>query len=99
MEQAGVRPRPKVFAACPLPAEAEHLLAASVDLEVWPEDTRAPRSLIIEKASTCDALLLTYEDPADAEVLQAGAGRRRVVGNFAVGYNNVDVPAATRLGI
>ena len=47
-----------------------------------------------------DGILCHLTDRIDASVLEAGAaGRLRVVGNAAVGYDNVDVPAAQRLGV
>ena len=38
-------------------------------------------------------------DRIDADVLGAGAGRLRVVGNVAVGYDNVDIAAAAAHGV
>jgi glyoxylate reductase len=47
-----------------------------------------------------DAILCLLTDPIDADVLRAGAaGRLRVVSVAAVGYDNVDVAEAARLGI
>jgi len=45
-----------------------------------------------------DAVLCMLHDPVDASVLEAARGCR-VFANMAVGYNNIDVAAATRLGI
>src|SRR4051812_46568208 len=39
------------------------------------------------------------QDSITAEVLDAGAGSLRAVCNYAVGYNNVDLEAATKRGI
>ena len=46
-----------------------------------------------------DAIVCLLTDRIDASVLEAGAGRLRVVANVAVGYDNVDVAAADRAGI
>jgi glyoxylate reductase len=47
-----------------------------------------------------DAIVCLLTDPINSEVLAAGAsGRLKVVGNVAVGYNNIDVETANRLGI
>jgi glyoxylate reductase len=46
----------------------------------------------------CDGVLCLLTDPIDARVLEAARGCR-VFANMAVGFNNVDVAAATRLGI
>lgn len=56
---------------------------------------------LLEAASTADAIVCLLTDRIDVAVLEAGAagGRLRVVANAAVGYDNIDVEAATRLGI
>jgi glyoxylate reductase len=46
-----------------------------------------------------DAIVCLLTDRIDAEVIDAGAGRLRVIGNVAVGYDNVDVEAATARGV
>ncbi|MBI4340013.1 MAG: D-glycerate dehydrogenase [Chloroflexi bacterium] len=92
-------PMPKVFATRVLPREAQELLAAETDLEVWPDHTKPSREVLLERAGQCDALLTTIEDAGDSELLEAGRGRLKVVANFAVGYNNIDVASATRLGV
>jgi glyoxylate reductase len=46
-----------------------------------------------------DALVCTITDRVDEPVLESGSGRLRVVGNIGVGYDNVDVSAATRFRV
>lgn len=46
-----------------------------------------------------DALLCTVTDRVGADVLEAGHGTLRIVSNVGVGYDNIDVVAAGRLGI
>jgi glyoxylate reductase len=46
-----------------------------------------------------DALICTITDTVDEAVLTRGAGRLKAVGNIGVGYDNIDVPAAARLGV
>jgi glyoxylate reductase len=50
-------------------------------------------------AGAVDAIVCLLTDRIDSDVLDSGAGRLRVVGNVAVGYDNVDVAAADRHGI
>jgi glyoxylate reductase len=50
-------------------------------------------------ASECDAIVSLLTDNINADVLAAGAGKLRVVANVAVGYDNIDVAAATKHGI
>lgn len=51
------------------------------------------------KAGEYEALVTLLTDNVDEEVLAAGKDRLKICANVAVGYDNIDVEAATRLGI
>ena len=78
--------------------EAIVYLDGIYDIEVWQENSPPPRSLMLEKAQECDALLTEVTDIIDSELLD-GATTLKVVANRAVGLDNIDIPAATRNGI
>jgi len=64
------------------------------------DDTPYTHAELVELAATVDAVVCLLTDRIDEHVLQAGAsGGLRVVANVAVGYDNVDVATARRLGI
>jgi len=52
-----------------------------------------------DRVGGCDALLCTVRDGVDAALLESAADSLRVVANFAVGVDNIDLDAASRLGI
>ena len=54
--------------------------------------------MIRQKVAVCDGLVALLTDKIDAPLLDA-APRLKVVSNFAVGFNNIDIPAATTRGI
>lgn len=89
---------PKVFVSRRIPKAGLDKLQHSCELEVWPGDLPPPTAVLREKARDADGLLTLLTDSIDAELLQ-GAQRLKVVSNFAVGYNNIDLAEATRLGI
>jgi glyoxylate reductase len=89
---------PKVFVSRRIPKIGLDKLQHSCELEVWPGDLPPPAAVLREKARDADGLLTLLTDSIDAELLQ-GAHRLKVVSNFAVGYNNIDVAEATRLGV
>ena len=65
-----------------------------------PEDRVLSADELRDRVAGCEAVLCLLTDPVDASVLEAAAaGGCRVFANMAVGYNNIDVAAATRLGI
>ena len=59
-----------------------------------PDDTPFSPDELRAHAAEVDAIVSLLTDRIDADVLAAGAGRLRVVGNVAVGYDNVDIAAA-----
>ncbi len=63
-----------------------------------PEDHTLAKAEIIAAVASCDALLPSITETIDAEVI-AAAPRLRVIANFGVGFNNIDVAAATARGI
>ncbi len=91
-------PRPRVYVTRQVFPEAIALLEAAGEVRVWPGETPPPYEALRAETAQADALFCLLTDRIDAPLLEASP-RLRVVGNMAVGYNNIDVPAATRLGV
>ena len=78
----------------------DRLRAVGYQVEVYPGPEAPSRSVLEEVlASGIDGLVTTIRDSLDSELLAVGAHRLRVVCQYAVGYDNLDMAAATRLGI
>jgi glyoxylate reductase len=90
--------KPKVFVTRRIPDAGLNRIKAECDAEIWPEQLPPPYDLIKKKIADCDGLVSLLTDRIDGELLDA-APRLKVVSNFAVGFNNVDVPAATARGV
>lgn len=89
----------KVYVTRPIAEEALAALRAEVEVELWPEpEAPPPYEVIVEQVRGADGILCLLTDRIDAALLSAG-DRLRVVSNCAVGYDNIDVPAATARGI
>ena len=63
------------------------------------EDRALPREALLAGAAGVDAMLCTPADRVDAEVMDVAGSSLRVISNYAVGYDNIDIPAATARGI
>lgn len=74
-------------------------LGASFSLTVHDSDWPQPRDGLLAAAAGADGLLLTPSDRVDAELLAAAGPRLRIVANHAVGFDNVDLEAATANGV
>ena len=91
--------RHRVYVARRLPDPAMDRLRQHVDMTVWPTDELPPpREVLLREAAVSDGLLSLLTDRIDGALLDA-APRVRVVSNYAVGYDNIDVAAATSRGV
>ena len=91
--------RPRVLVTRRIPEEGLTLIRAACQTDLWPEELPPPRAELLRRAVGVDGLLTLLTDRVDEELLEAAGTRLRVVSNFAVGYDNVDVPACTRRGV
>jgi glyoxylate reductase len=88
-----------VFITQPIPDSGPKLVRAVADrVVVNPHDGPLAPEALREAVKGFDAVLCLLTDRVDEPVLEAARGCR-VFGNMAVGFNNIDVHAATRLGI
>jgi glyoxylate reductase len=86
--------QPRVFVTRRIPEEGLRLVREQADCHLWDDDQPPPRDALLAGAREADGLLCLLTDRIDAELLDA-APRLRVVANMAVGYDNIDVAAAT----
>jgi len=88
-----------VFVTRPLPAPGvEAFEDAGVEVRHNPEDRPLTRAELLEGVVGADALVSMLSDRVDAELLDA-APSLKVVANYAVGFDNVDVAEARRRGV
>jgi glyoxylate reductase len=87
-----------VFVTRRLPGPALKRLAASHEVEVWPERLPPTPAEFRANAARADALLTLLTERVDDTLLDA-APSVRAVANYAVGFDNIDLGAATARGI
>ncbi len=90
--------RAKVFVTRIIPEAGLSLIRQHCDAEVWQEQLPPPYDVLKEKVAHCDGLVSLLTDRIDPELLDA-APRLKVVSNYAVGFNNINIPEATKRGI
>ncbi len=91
-------PKPKVFVTRVIPAAGLDKVTAACDAEIWPEQLPPAPDVLRQKLADCVGVLSLLTDRFDAAVMDA-LPRLRVISNYAVGFNNIDVKAATERGI
>ena len=88
----------RVFVTRRVPGDALERLAAEHQVDVWQGRLQPSRAKLIEKAKDAEGLLCMLTDRIDREVI-AACESLRVISNYAVGVDNVDIGAATERGI
>ena len=87
-----------VYVTRMLPQPAIDLLQEHCDVEVNPDDRVLNRAELLEKVAGRDAVLCQLTETIDDEVFAAAGPQCKIFANYAVGFNNVDLDAATRHG-
>ncbi|HXV61781.1 MAG TPA: D-glycerate dehydrogenase [Vicinamibacteria bacterium] len=90
----------KIFATRRIPSAGLLILerAGRVAIAQDAEDELVPRAKVLEGVKDADVLVSLLTERIDGEIMRAGASLRGIA-NYAVGYNNIDVVAATELGL
>ena len=91
--------RPVVVVTRRLPEPVHEALTREFDARLNPEDRPLTPDGLRDSLRNADALLTTVTDKVTADVLSVEPRRARLVANFGVGFNNIDVDAAKARGI
>lgn len=90
---------PRLFITQRLPeAAAEWLAQSKLDVDVYSENKPIPRDILLQKIKDAEGLISMLSDTIDAGAI-AAAPRLKVIANYAVGTNNIDLDAAKARGI
>jgi glyoxylate reductase len=91
--------KPYVFITRKLSEHIVSPLKEKYDVNMWEhESTPVPRETLLNEVKKATALITMLSEKIDEELLEAGRDLQ-VVANLAVGYDNIDVQAATKKGI
>lgn len=88
----------RVFVSRPLPEQAMARLSSNFQIAVGPADRATTPAEVLEGARNADGLVAMLSDRIDAAFLDA-CPRLKVISNYAVGVNNIDLDAAASRGI
>lgn len=91
--------RLKLLLARRLPDAVEARMAALFDAALNPGDAPMPRAALIEALADCDVLVPSVANPVDSALLEGAGPRLKLVANFGVGVDNIDLDAARARGI
>ena len=90
---------PSVFVTRIIPDEGLDPVREACEVDLWTDELPPPRDELLRRVAGKDGLLSLLTDTVDDELLDAAGPQLKVVSNFAVGFDNIDVGACTRRSI
>jgi len=91
--------KPSIYITRAIPQETIDALRSEFDVEVNPDDRALTRQELKEKVKGRAAIVSLLTDTIDGEILDAAGPGCKIVANYAVGFNNFDLAAATARNI
>jgi len=91
--------RPRVFVTRRISQEGLDRIAAQTDADIWPHDLPPAREELLRRVTGIDGVLSMVTERVDGEFLERAGPRLKVVSQFGVGVDNIDVGACTRRGV
>lgn len=91
--------RPRVFVSRRIPEAGLSEVRRMAEVDLWPGELPPPRDVLLERVRGVAGLLSLLTDRVDGDLLTAAGPGLKVVSNFAVGYDNIDVAACAARGV
>ena len=88
--------KPRVLVTRLIPDEGLDPVREACDVDLWEDELPPPRDELLRRVGGIDGLLCLLTDTVDEELLDTAGPQLKVVSNFAVGFDNIDVGACTR---
>jgi lactate dehydrogenase-like 2-hydroxyacid dehydrogenase len=95
----GPAARPVVVVTRQIPASVEREIAAEFDARLNANDRPMDVEALKEVMRTADAVMCCVADRMTADIINTPGRRARLLANFGVGFNNIDIAAAKAAGI
>ncbi len=97
--EAKIMSRPRVFVAREIPEVGLKRLAEQCEVDVWRGELPQSREVLLEKIQGCAGVITMLSEEVNAEFLETAGPQLKVISQYAVGYNNIDLAATKARGI
>jgi glyoxylate reductase len=87
--------KPRVFVTRAIPEKGFEIIQDFCEVDLWAEELPPGRDDVLKHVRGVDGLLCLLTDKIDGEVMDEAGPQLRVISNHAVGFDNIDVAAAT----
>ncbi|HOK08975.1 MAG TPA: D-glycerate dehydrogenase [Candidatus Hydrogenedens sp.] len=91
--------KPKIFITRNLPERGLKLLFQNFgeeNIKIYPCETPIPYEELLKEVRGIDALLCLLTDKIDAKVMEQAGSQLKIIANYAVGFDNIDIVEATK---
>lgn len=88
-----------VYVTRGIPEQTIETLKQRYDVDVNPDDRALTRDELLKNVKGRDAVISLLTDKIDGEVLDAAGSQCKIFANYAVGFDNFDLAAATQRGV
>ena len=92
-------PKPRVFISRKIFPEWIDKIKSVAEVELWEDELPPSRDILLEKSKGIDGILCLLTDKIDSEFLDTAGSQLKVISQIAVGFDNIDIPEATKRGI
>lgn len=89
----------KVFVTRKIEDNGLDLLREKFEVEIYEGEGAIPRDTLLDKVKGVDAILSLLTDKIDSEIFKAAGENLKVVANYAVGFDNIDLETAKTRGV
>ena len=89
----------KVYVTRRLPEKVMQLMDKKFEYDVSPEERLATREELIKGVKDYGAIVTMLNDNIDSEIISMAGPDLKLIANYGVGFNNIDVKAANSRGI
>ncbi len=87
--------KPTVFITRLIPAKGLNVVQEFCNVDLWQGELPPGRAELLQHIQGVDGLLCLLTDKIDGDVMDAAGSQLKVISNHAVGFDNIDIPAAT----
>jgi glyoxylate reductase len=87
--------KPNVFVTRVIPEKGLEIVREFCEVDLWQSELPPTRDELLQHIRGLDGLLCLLTDKIDGEVMDEAGPQLKVISNHAVGFDNIDVPAAT----
>ena len=91
--------KPRVFITRIIPEKGLEMVQQEADADVWQDPLPPPYGTLIQKVKGIDALLCLLTDTVDSKLMDVMGPQVKVISQMAVGFDNIDIAAATARNI